>query len=87
MTTPDPHVAGTPDGISPVDVDRRAELASFLGKEIWPADSNSLLSKAEENGAPDGVLSSLRALPHDQKFESLSEVWQALGGGSEQSRF
>jgi hypothetical protein len=83
----DPHQPGTPSGINPADLDRRAALAEALGKEVWPADRAALVAKAEESGAPDGVLGQLRGLPDGQQFVNLQEVAQALGIGTEQERF
>jgi hypothetical protein len=83
----DPHQPGTPSGTDPADLDRRAALAEALGKEVWPADRAALVAKAEESGAPDGVLAQLRGLPDGQQFVNVQEVAQALGIGTEQERF
>ena len=83
----DPHQPGTPSGTDPGDIERRAALAEVLGKEIWPADRDTLVAKAEEVDAPDVVLGRLRRLPADRQFENLQDVAQALGLGTEQERF
>ena len=84
----DPHTPATPPGTSEADVERRAALAEALGKEVWPADKETLLAKAQEDGTtPDRVLSDLRRLPGGQTFENVQEVAQALGLGTEQQRF
>ena len=83
----DPHEPGTPSGTDPADIERRAALAQALGKEVWPADRDTLVAKAEEANAPDGVLAQLRRLPADQQFENVQDVAQALGLGTEQQRF
>jgi len=83
----DPHQPGTPAGTDPADLDRRAALASALGKEVWPADRDTLVSKAQESGAPDGVLAQLRRLPAGTEFTNVQEVAEALGLGTEQQRF
>jgi hypothetical protein len=83
----DPHQPGTPSGTDPGDIERRAALAEALGKEVWPADRDALVAKAEEANAPDGVLSQLRRLPDGQQFENVQDVAQALGLGTEQKRF
>jgi hypothetical protein len=83
----DPHAPGTPTGTDPGDIERRAALAEALGKEVWPADRGTLVAKAEESNAPDGVLAQLRRLPADRQFENVQEVAQALGLGTEQERF
>jgi hypothetical protein len=83
----DPHQPGTPAGTDPGDIERRAALAEALGKEVWPADRDQLLAKAEEVPAPDAVLAQLRRLPAGDRFTNVQEVAQALGLGTEQERF
>jgi hypothetical protein len=86
-TDADPTTAGTPAGMSDNDVEGRAELASYLGKEIWPANGETLQGKAREANAPDRIQARLQSLPSDRTFQTVSEVWQALSGGVEQQRF
>jgi hypothetical protein len=83
----DPHQPGTPPGTDPDDIERRAALAEVLGKEVWPADRDTLIAKAEEATAPDAVLGQLRRLPAGQEFTNVQDVAQALGLGTEQQRF
>jgi hypothetical protein len=83
----DPHQPGTPAGTDPADLERRSALAEALGKEVWPADREALVAKAEEGNAPDAVLGQLRRLPDGRQFENLQDVAQALGLGTEQERF
>ena len=83
----DPHQPATSPGTDPGDIERRAAIAEALGKEVWPADKETLLSKAQESNAPDSVVSSLRRLPDGQQFGNVQEVAQALGLGTEQQRF
>ncbi|WP_346622855.1 DUF2795 domain-containing protein [Blastococcus montanus] len=83
----DPHQPGTPSGTSERDIERRAALAESLGKEVWPADRDALIAKAQEGPAPDRVLSDLQRLPAGQRFENVQQVAEALGLGTEQQRF
>jgi hypothetical protein len=83
----DPHEPGTPAGTDPADIERRAAIAEVLGKEVWPADRNTLVAKAEEANASDGVLAQLRRLPEGQEFANVQDVAEALGLGTEQQRF
>jgi hypothetical protein len=83
----DPHQPGTPAGTDPGDIERRAALAEALGKELWPADRDTLVTKAEEANAPDGVVAQLRRLPDGQEFANVQDVAQALGLGTEEQRF
>ena len=83
----DPHQPGTPAGTDPADLERRSALAEALGKEVWPADREALVAKAEEVPAPDAVLAQLRRLPEGEQFTNVQDVAQALGLGTEQKRF
>jgi hypothetical protein len=83
----DPHQPGTPAGTSPGDIETRAALAEALGKEVWPADRDALVTKAEEANAPDGVVGRLRRLPDGERFTNVQDVAQALGLGTEEQRF
>jgi hypothetical protein len=83
----DPHQPGTPAGTEPADIERRAALAEHLGKEVWPADRDTLVAKAQEADAPDRVLADLRRLPAGEQFANVQEVAAALGLGTEQQRF
>ena len=83
----DPHQPATAPGTSTGDVEHRAALAEVLGKEVWPADRDALVAKAQEGNAPDRVLSDLRRLPSGQQFDNVQDVARALGIGTEQQRF
>jgi hypothetical protein len=83
----DPHQPGTPAGTDPGDIERRAALAEVLGKEVWPADRDTLVAKASEANAEDAVLAQLRRLPEGQQFTNVQDVAEALGLGTEQKRF
>ena len=83
----DPHQPATAPGTDQGDIERRAALAEALGKEVWPADRDTLVAKAEESNAPDRVLADLRRLPAGQEFTNVQDVARALGVGTEQERF
>jgi hypothetical protein len=77
---------GVPDGMTEQDVELRSRLATFLGKEVWPATGAQLASVARGRQAPDEVLSLLGRLPQGRSFINLQEAWSALDGGVEQHR-
>ena len=54
---------------------------------MWPADRDTLVTKAEEANAPDGVVAQLRRLPAGEQFANVQDVAQALGLGTEEQRF
>ena len=78
---------GVPDGMTEADVEQRAEIASYLGKEVWPAGAAVLQDKARDLNAPDSVLDQLGRLPSSAVFDNMQDVWQALQGGTEAHRF
>ena len=83
----DPHAPATSPGTDEADIERRAALAEALGKEVWPADRDALVAKAEESNAPDAVLGQLRRLPAGREFANVQDVARELGLGTEQQRF
>ncbi|TQN43590.1 uncharacterized protein DUF2795 [Blastococcus colisei] len=83
----DPHQPATPPGTDEGDIERRAALSEALGKEVWPADRDTLVAKAQEGNATDNVLAQLRRLPEGRQFENVQDVARTLGLGTEQQRF
>ncbi len=71
---------GVPEGMTEVDVDRRSELAGYLGR-VWPATTEEVIAVATENEAPDAVLDTLRSLPPGRIFANLQELWSSVSGG------
>jgi hypothetical protein len=85
---PDGTLAGgVPDGMTEDDVEARSELATYLGKEVYPAVSAVLIETAAGNEAPDSVLARLRALPAGREYVNVQDVWSTLRGGTEAHRF
>lgn len=80
------QTGGTPPGMDADDVQGRSELATFLGKEVWPADREQLIELAIDRNAPDRVVDLLRELPGGRTFANVNEVWITLGGGVEAER-
>ena len=83
----DPHQPATAPGTDQDDLERRAALAEVLGKEVWPADRDTLVAKAQEADAGDDVMAQLRRLPEGDEFTNVQDVARALGLGTEQRRF
>jgi hypothetical protein len=79
-----PDQPSTPEGMTNEDVEHRSEIARYLGKDVWPADRDELVAKAQENAATDRVLADLGRLPAQQRFTNLQDVARALGIGTEQ---
>ena len=78
---------GVPHGMTEQDIERRSELASYLGR-VWPATAAQLLDVAVGNSAPDRILDTLRSLPAGRHYANLQEVWSDVSGGHvESTRF
>jgi hypothetical protein len=82
-----PLLGGVPEGMTEVDVEQRSRIASYLGKEVWPATGPQLAAVARSRQAPDDVVNRLEGLPSGRSFVNLQEVWADLHGGTEQHRF
>lgn len=76
---------GVPAGMTPDDVQRRSDVARYLGASVFPAGRDALVQVARDNQATDEVVALLRGLP-DGEFENLQAVAQAAGIGTEQER-
>jgi hypothetical protein len=64
------------------DLETRSQIAQALGKEVWPADRDTLLAVATDNGASDRVLALLSRLPGDRTWTNVQDVSVALGVAS-----
>lgn len=87
--TPDARIRGGGEipgtGLSLDDLNGRAELARYLEHRRFPARPDELAAHARERHAPDAVLALLERAP-DRVYETVSEVWVALGGRAETPR-
>jgi hypothetical protein len=54
------------------------QLQKFLKGIDYPADKNTLLQRARDNGADDNVMHTLEQLPRDE-FNSPNDVSEAVG--------
>lgn len=73
------HEPGSPEGLSPRDVDLRSDLARWIsGVHAFPADRDTLLSRAETRFAPEPVLAAVRSLPR-RTYANVEDVARELG--------
>lgn len=80
-------VGGTPQGMSTQDVEGRSDLARWLDDRAFPGTRDALLRDARDRNAPAEIVSLLEALPSDETFRNVQDVWRSLGGGVESRRF
>jgi len=78
---------GVPEGMSAEDVEGRAELASYIGKDAYPAVRTQILDLVLERNAPERVVDLVRRLPGGRPFHNVNEIWAAIGGHVETERF
>ena len=76
---------GAPAGMSPEDVEIRAELARSLRPSAFPAHPARLVEVAEEENASSVLIAFLRRLP-DRRYETPEDVYEALGEPGEHQR-
>jgi hypothetical protein len=76
---------GTPAG--PVLVSAARAVTRGAGRYIplsrLPGDRESLLAGAQELNAPDDVIQQLSTLPADRTYQTVNEIWAALGHHNE----
>ena len=52
-----------------------------------PGDREVLIANARENEAPDDIVAALERLPEGTRYQTVSEVWAALGHRNETTRW
>lgn len=78
---------GAPKGMSSQDVERRSRLGRFITMSALPGDRETLVANARDNGAPDDIVAALQTLPDGTRYQTISEVWAALGNKNETTRW
>ncbi|MBQ1024221.1 DUF2795 domain-containing protein [Micromonospora sp. C95] len=79
--------SGAPQGMTSEDVEARSRLGRFITMTALPGDRAALLANARANEAPDDVLAALQRLPENTRYQTVSEVWAALGHTNETTRW
>ncbi|MBQ1047928.1 DUF2795 domain-containing protein [Verrucosispora sp. WMMD703] len=79
--------SGAPQGMTSEDVEARSRLGRFITMTALPGDRAALLANARANEAPDDVLAALERLPESTRYQTVSEVWAALGHTNETTRW
>ncbi len=78
---------GAPKGMSSQDVERRSRLGRFITMSALPGDREALIANARDNEAPDDIVAQLQGLPEGIRYQTVSEVWAALGNKNETTRW
>ncbi|TDC32217.1 DUF2795 domain-containing protein [Micromonospora sp. 15K316] len=79
--------SGAPKGMSSQDVERRSRFGRFITMSALPGDRETLIANARDNDAPDDIVAALQTLPDGTRYQTISEVWAALGNKNETTRW
>ncbi|GIJ47542.1 hypothetical protein Val02_44280 [Virgisporangium aliadipatigenens] len=77
---------GSPPGMTYDEVEARSNLGRFIPMASLPGDRAALISGARDLNAPDEVIRTLERLPEGETYETVNQVWAALGGNNEAQR-
>jgi hypothetical protein len=78
---------GAPWPLDAEQVEGRSQLGRWIPRSALPGDREDLLAAAEESDAPDAIIDELRQLPEGEMYETVSQVWGALGNVNEEQRW
>ncbi|MGB2569058.1 DUF2795 domain-containing protein [Micromonospora citrea] len=78
---------GAPQGMSSEDVEARSRLGRFITMAALPGDREALVANARDNEAPADIVAALQGLPDGTRYQTVSEVWAALGHKNETTRW
>jgi len=77
---------GAPPGMTYDEVEARSRLGRYVPMSSLPGRRDDLLIGAHDLHAPDDILETLASLPDGEVFQTVSEVWAALGHHNEDVR-
>ncbi|GAA1825923.1 hypothetical protein GCM10009682_52030 [Luedemannella flava] len=68
---------------SPAEIAERSEFGKWIPRSVLPADRDALAEVVRSAGAPDRVVDQIDSLPPDLTFETVVQIWGALGHATE----
>jgi hypothetical protein len=80
------RAGGAPPGMTADDVEGRSRLGRFIPRTSLPGDRDGLIAGARVLNAPDDVIAELSRLPSGATYETVNQVWAALGHPNEERR-
>jgi hypothetical protein len=81
-----PTAGGAPPGMTHDEVEERSRLGRYIPRSCLPGDREALVVGANELGAPDDILAQLAELPADETYQTVNQIWAALGHHNEERR-
>ena len=76
-----PQPTQNPDSAGANDL---SNFGRYIGLSALPGDRDALRQSAETLLAPDAVLDDIDSLPEGVIFHTVTEIWAALGRGSQE---
>lgn len=73
------HPSGAPPPLSGEELEARSSFGRWIPRSALPARRDELVRAADAVDAPAEVLMELQGLPADQTFDTVYEIWDALG--------
>jgi uncharacterized protein DUF2795 len=77
---------GAPPGMTHDEVEQRSRLGRFIPMASLPGDRETLIAGARSLNAPDDVIDELSRLPEGETYETVNQIWAALGHHNEERR-
>jgi hypothetical protein len=77
---------GAPPPLTAAELEARSRFGQAIPRSVLPADRRALLRAIDENQVPAEIWKRLKRLPDDRTFETVYEIWEAIGGRNEDSR-
>jgi hypothetical protein len=70
---------GAPSPLTGEELEARSRLGRAIPRSALPADRHGLLLAAERMNVPPGVRAELERLPSGRIYQTVYEIWEALG--------
>lgn len=77
---------GAPPGMTYEEVEERSRLGRYIPRTSLPGDREELILGATNMGAPEDIIAQLSALPAGETYQTVNEIWAALGHHNEERR-
>ena len=77
---------GAPPGMTYDEVEQRSRLGRYIPRSSLPGDRESLIAGARTLQAPDDIIAQLDELPDGEQYETVNQIWAALGHHNEERR-
>lgn len=79
-------VGGAPPGMTYEEVEERSRLGRYIPRSALPGGREELIIGANDLNAPDDILEQLASLPADETYQTVNQIWAALGHSNEERR-